>query len=66
MKQVIDMIKNKRLVIFNLFCLIMAVVTGGAYAMAVAEVEDGSEIAGANMDVCELPFIKGVSDGSGC
>ena len=48
MKQILNIIKDKRFLIFNLFCLVMAVVTGGAYAMAIAEVEDGSEIAGAD------------------
>lgn len=54
MKQILNIIKDKRLVIFNLFCLVMAVVTGGAYAMAIAEVEDGSEIGGANKDTNEI------------
>ena len=36
MKQILNFIKEKRLVLFNLFCLMMAVVTGGAYAMAIA------------------------------
>lgn len=46
--------KDKRFLVFNLFCLVMAVVTGGAYAMAVAEVEDGSPIAGADKDVNDM------------
>ena len=50
MKQTFQFLKDKRFLIFNLFCLVMAVVTGGAYAMAIAEVEDGSPIAGADKD----------------
>lgn len=46
--------KDKRFLVFNLFCLVMAVVTGGAYAMAVGEVEDGSSIAGADKDVNDM------------
>lgn len=46
--------KDKRFLVFNLFCLVMAVVTGGAYAMAVAEVEDGSPIAGADKNVNDM------------
>lgn len=54
MKQISNFLKDKRFLIFNLFCLIMAVVTGGAYAMAIAEVEDGSTIAGADKDVNDM------------
>lgn len=46
--------KDKRFLVFNLFCLVMAVVTGGAYAMAVAEVEDDSPIAGADKNVNDM------------
>lgn len=54
MKQVISFLKDKRFLVFNLFCLVMAVVTGGAYAMAVAEVEDDSPIAGADKNVNDM------------
>ncbi len=54
MKQISNFLKDKRFLILNLFCLIMAVVTGGAYAMAIAEVEDGSSIAGADKDVNDM------------
>lgn len=54
MKQVLNILKDKRFTIFNLFCLVMAVVTGGAYAMAIAEVEDGTPIAGADKDVNDM------------
>lgn len=50
MKQVLSFLKDKRFLVFNLFCLVMAVITGGAYAMAIAEVEDGSPVGGAAKD----------------
>lgn len=46
--------KDKRFLVFNLFCLVMAVVTGGAYAMAIVEAEDDSSIAGADKDVNDM------------
>ena len=64
MKQILNFIKEKRLVLFNLFCLMMAVVTGGAYAMAIAEVEDGSEIAGADSDVNDMQAPGVDADGN--
>ena len=64
MKQIFNIIKDKRLVIFNLFCLIMAVVTGGAYAMAITEVEDGSEIAGADSNVNDMQAPGVDADGN--
>ena len=53
MKQILNFIKDKKFVVFNLFCLVMAVVTGGAYAMAIAEV-DGGAVAGADADVNDM------------
>ena len=47
-------IMGKRMLIFNLLLLVMAVITGGAYAMAIAEVEDGSTIAGADKDTNDM------------
>lgn len=64
MKQILNIIKDKRFLIFNLFCLVMAVVTGGAYAMAIAEVEDGSEIAGADKGVNDMQAPGVDSDGN--
>ena len=64
MKQILNIIKDKRFLIFNLFCLVMAVVTGGAYAMAIAEVEDGSSIAGADKDVNDMQAPGVDSDGN--
>lgn len=61
MRKTFQFLKDKRFTIFNLFCLVMAVVTGGAYAMAIAEVEDGSTIAGANKDTNDMqaPGVDG-------
>ena len=64
MNKTFQFLKDKRFSIFNLFCLVMAVVTGGAYAMAVAEVEDGSEIAGAGKDVNDMEAPGVDSDGN--
>lgn len=47
-------IMGKRMLMFNLLLLVMAVITGGAYAMAIAEVEDGSTIAGADKDTNDM------------
>lgn len=64
MKQILNIIKDKRFLIFNLFCLVMAVVTGGAYAMAIAEVEDGSPIAGADKEVNDMQAPGVDADGN--
>lgn len=64
MKQTFNFLKDKRFLIFNLFCLVMAVVTGGAYAMAIAEVEDGTEIAGADKDVNDMQAPGVDADGN--
>lgn len=60
MKQILNFIKDKKFLVFNLFCLVMAVVTGGAYAMAIAEV-DGGSIAGAdeNTNDMQAPGVDG-------
>lgn len=64
MKQILNILKDKRFLVFNLFCLVMAVVTGGAYAMAIAEVEDGSPIAGADKDVNDMQAPGVDADGN--
>ena len=53
MKQILNFIKDKKFLVFNLLCLVMAVVTGGAYAMAIAEV-DGGAIADADENINDM------------
>lgn len=50
MKQIISFLKNKKFLVFNLLCLVMAVATGGAYAMALSDTGEGGKVAGADPD----------------
>lgn len=54
MKQILGFLKNKKFLVFNLLCLVMAVVTGGAYAMALSDTGEGGNVAGANPDVNDM------------
>lgn len=45
---------RRMLVLFNLLLLVMSVITGGAFAMAVAEVTDDSTVAGANKETNDM------------
>lgn len=64
MKQILNILKDKRFVVFNLFCLVMAVVTGGAYAMALSDTGEGGNVAGANPDINDMqaPGVNGEGD----
>ena len=54
MKQILDFLKDKKFLVFNLLCLVMAVATGGAYAMALSDTGEGGNVAGADPDTNDM------------
>lgn len=54
MKTILTFLKNKRLLVLNLLLIFLAVLTGGAYAMAISDTGEGGNIAGANPDTNDM------------